>query len=63
LGEFVPPDSLEAVSAGMKALINRSKEQAQAENAPDWKGYIAYASWESNVSIVIDAVKTISVRK
>jgi glycosyltransferase involved in cell wall biosynthesis len=62
LGEFVEPDNIEALTEGMRKLTAQSKGQSPKEHEPDWDGYTAYASWDSNVSIVLDAVDSVSAR-
>jgi glycosyltransferase involved in cell wall biosynthesis len=54
LGEFVEPDSLSALSEGMKKLCRNLRGEETARH-PDWHGYSAYASWDSNVKIISGA--------
>jgi glycosyltransferase involved in cell wall biosynthesis len=61
LGEFVEPDNLAAVVAGMSNLCRSLKGEAAAPPA-DWCGYEQYASWESNAEIILDAVKSQAAR-
>jgi len=56
LGEFVEPDNLEALASGMKNLCRQAVGAAKIP-APDWEGYIAYASWDSNAAIILDAAE------
>ena len=56
LGEFVEPDNLSALVEGMKKLC-RNHGGEETERHPDWNGYSAYASWNSNVRIISDAVR------
>ncbi|MGF1448978.1 MAG: glycosyltransferase family 4 protein [Opitutales bacterium] len=44
LGEFVEPDSLEALKEGLRYRL----EQADDSSA-DWAGYFDYASWQTNI--------------
>lgn len=48
LGVFVEPDSLEAVIGGLRRLMDNPPE-------PDWDGYEAFASWDANARVVIEA--------
>ncbi len=45
LGEFVEPDSLEALKAGLQRRLAATEAIADA----DWDGYFAYASWQTNI--------------
>lgn len=56
LGEFVEPDNLDALVAGMKRLCRQHAGQEET-SSPDWQGYEAYASWDANARIILDAVK------
>jgi len=55
LGEFVEPDSLSALIEGMRKLC-RSQRGDETARHPDWDGYSAYASWDSNVTIISSAI-------
>lgn len=57
LGEFVKPDDPDAVARGLKRLCRQAKGEEQAPE-PDWQGYAAYASWDSNAAIILEAVKS-----
>jgi glycosyltransferase involved in cell wall biosynthesis len=48
LGLYVTPDSEAAVTAGMEKLLNDPP-------VPDWEGYAAFASWETNAVAVLAA--------
>lgn len=54
LGEFVQPNSLDAVIEGMQKLVNQISLNQHCPQ-PDWEGYESYASWHSNVQLIIDA--------
>jgi hypothetical protein len=62
LGEFVEPDNLEALASGMKKLC-RQAEGAEETPDPDWDGYVAYASWDSNAAIILEAAKSVLDRR
>lgn len=49
LGVFVEPDSSEAVADGMATLLNSEL------NEPRWEDYESYATWETNVTRLIQA--------
>jgi len=51
LGEVILPDSTEEIIRGMDKLINDPP-------MPDWDAYYEYAGWVSNVSKLMEAVKT-----
>lgn len=55
LGEFVEPDSVEAMTSGMARLCARVRS-GETCSEPDWDGYGAYASWGSNARIITDAI-------
>lgn len=57
LGEFVAPDSLEALAEGMSRLILRLDAASPSAKHPDWEGYQRYASWDTNVGIILEAAK------
>lgn len=62
LGEFVEPENLEALASGMNKLC-RQVEGAAEIPAPDWDGYVAYASWDSNAAIILDAAEPLLGRR
>lgn len=62
LGEFVEPDNLEALASGMNKLCRQARGAAEAP-APDWDGYVAYASWDSNAAIILKAAKSVLGRR
>lgn len=49
LGVFVEPDSSEAVADGMATLLNSELPE------PRWEDYESYATWETNVTRLIQA--------
>ena len=49
LGVFVAPDSSEAVADGMATLLNTELSE------PRWEDYESYATWETNVTRLIQA--------
>lgn len=49
LGIYVPPDSSDAVADGMATLIH--SELAE----PEWDAFIDYATWETNVTRLLEA--------
>lgn len=49
LGVFVEPDSSEAVADGMATLLNSELPE------PNWEEYESYATWETNVTRLIQA--------
>ena len=49
VGVFVPPDSSESVADGMATLLPGGLEE------PDWEGYEDYATWETNVTRLLEA--------
>jgi len=49
LGVFVEPDSSEAVADGMATLLNTELPE------PRWEDYESYATWETNVTRLIQA--------
>jgi glycosyltransferase involved in cell wall biosynthesis len=55
LGEFVEPDNLEALIAGMEKLCTAA-DTWDATPAPDWNGYESYASWATNANVILEAV-------
>ncbi len=61
LGEFVEPDNLAAMVAGMRRLCQRTKVE-ESSSTPDWSAYERYASWDTNASIVLGAIKAEAVR-
>ncbi|MFM8810238.1 MAG: glycosyltransferase, partial [Chthoniobacterales bacterium] len=62
LGEFVEPDNLEALASGMNKLCRQARGAAEVP-APDWDGYVAYASWDSNATIILEAAKSVLDRR
>lgn len=48
LGVFVEPDSLDDLIGGLRRLMDNPPE-------PDWEGYEAYASWETNARVILAA--------
>ena len=62
LGEFVEPDNLEALASGMNKLCRQARGVAEVP-APDWDGYVAYASWDSNAAIILEAAKSVLDRR
>ena len=49
LGVYVEPDSSDAVADGMATLLHGKLPE------PDWEGYEAYATWETNVTRLLQA--------
>jgi hypothetical protein len=49
LGVFVEPDSSEAVADGMATLLNSELPE------PNWEEYESYATWETNVTRLVQA--------
>lgn len=49
LGVFVEPDSVDALSAGMRNLLEGRCDP------PHWKAYENYASWDTNARVVLEA--------
>lgn len=62
LGEFVEPDNLEVLASGMNKLCRQAVGAAEIP-APDWEGYIAYASWDSNAASISDAAEPLLGRR
>jgi hypothetical protein len=62
LGEFVEPDNLEVLASGMHKLCRQSEGTEETPD-PDWDGYMAYASWDSNAAIISDAAKSLLGRR
>lgn len=56
LGVFVEPDNLPDLVRGMKELCLQHAKTESSQTA-DWEGYTAYASWDSNVNIISEAVR------
>lgn len=56
LGVFVEPDNLPDLVRGMKKLCLQHAKTESSQTA-DWEGYTAYASWDSNVNIISEAVR------
>jgi glycosyltransferase involved in cell wall biosynthesis len=48
LGVYIAPDSEAAVEAGMERLLNDPP-------TPEWEGYAAFASWETNAAGILAA--------
>ena len=55
-------DNLEALASGMNKLCRQARGAADAP-APDWDGYVAYASWDSNAAIISDAATSSLARR
>ena len=53
LGVFVEPDSSEALADGMATLLNTERVE------PRWEDYESYATWETNVTRLIQAASDI----
>jgi hypothetical protein len=49
LGVYVEPDSSDAVADGMATLLHGKLPE------PDWEGYEAHATWETNVTRLLQA--------
>lgn len=49
LGVYVEPDSSDAVADGMATLVHGKLPE------PDWEGYEAHATWETNVTRLLEA--------
>ncbi|MFM8716231.1 MAG: glycosyltransferase [Spartobacteria bacterium] len=49
LGVYVEPDSSDAVADGMATLLHGKLPE------PDWEGYEAHATWETNVTSLLQA--------
>ena len=49
LGVYVEPDSSDAVADGMVTLLHGKLPE------PDWEGYEAHATWETNVTRLLQA--------
>lgn len=49
LGVYVEPDSSDAVADGMATLLHGKLPE------PDWEGYEAHATWEKNVTRLLEA--------
>ncbi len=49
LGVYVEPDSSDAVADGMATLLHGKLPE------PDWEGYEAHATWETNVTLLLQA--------
>lgn len=47
LGVFVQPDSIEAIADGIDRILHNKYP------TPDWSRYLQYASWETNVDVMI----------
>lgn len=60
LGEFVEPDNPDALAQGMRTLCRQAQGDAPVPE-PDWSGYANYASWDSNASIIFEAVSSMQV--
>ncbi len=56
LGEFVEPDNLELLAAGMRKLCRQHLGELSAPE-PNWQGYEEYASWDSNAKIILSAAQ------
>lgn len=59
LGEFVEPDNADSIAAGMERLCRQHKGDVQTPDV-DWEGYKAYASWDRNAAIILDAAIVLS---
>jgi glycosyltransferase involved in cell wall biosynthesis len=57
LGVFVEPDDLVALERGMEMVA--SGEWRVAGGEPDWEGYERFASWDVNVSKILEAVEKV----
>lgn len=57
LGEFVEPDSLPAIKTGMARLCAQALGSIPCVQ-PNWDGYVAYASWDSNAAITLEAIRS-----
>jgi glycosyltransferase involved in cell wall biosynthesis len=57
LGVFVEPDDLNALKIGMK--LATSAESQEVSDSPDWEGYEAFASWDKNVTRILEAVEKV----
>lgn len=62
LGEFVEPDDQVALASGMRRLTLDVSGAEPSGLRPDWSGYERYASWETNVGIILDAVSEAAQR-
>lgn len=49
LGLYVPPDSSDAVADGMATLLHSELPE------PEWDAFLEYATWETNVSRLLEA--------
>ena len=60
LGEFVPPDDVEALSAGMARICSQVQANREGSShalpAMDWEGFRRYASWETNARVILETV-------
>jgi glycosyltransferase involved in cell wall biosynthesis len=61
LGEFVEPDNLAALVTGMRKLCRQTTGE-ESSSPPDWPAYEEYASWDTNASIVLSAIKSGAAR-
>ena len=52
LGVFCEPDSLDGLTAGLARLLSPDNSVE-----PDWNGYVRYASWNTNIEILLNALK------
>lgn len=52
LGVFCEPDSLNGLSTGLSKMLSTS-----GRVTPDWEGYTNYASWHTNIEILLNALK------
>jgi glycosyltransferase involved in cell wall biosynthesis len=66
LGVFVEPDDLVRLKDGMAKLIDAKCEMRNVvggEAGPDWEGYGNFASWDVNVSKILDALRKVRMKK
>ena len=61
LGVFVEPDDIRAITEGMKMVASGQWRVTSGE--PDWEGYEAFASWDENVTKILEAVEVVKKLK
>jgi len=61
LGEFVEPDDVAALSRGMATVCANIRDTGKRA-APDWEGYTAYASWQTNAEVILKAISEVAAR-
>ena len=61
MGVFVEPDDLAKLKEGMRVVA--SNEWRVAGGEPDWEGYEGFASWDVNVTKILQGVEEVRQKK